>query len=59
MALESMCMLTEPGMKDNGRMTCRMDMVLKSGLMDPDMRECMLKERSMAKVNEAEVSLTS
>jgi len=52
-------MLTEPGMKDNGRMTCRMDMVLKSGLMDPDMRECMLKERSMAKVNEAEVSLTS
>ena len=45
------CMQMEQGTKVTGRMTCKMVMALKLGLMDPSMRDITQGVRNMDKVH--------
>ena len=41
----------EPNIKENGKMIFNMERVWKNGLMEADMKECILKEKNKEKVH--------
>lgn len=51
MGMEFIFIKMEPSMRETGKMISSMVMVKKSGLMDPNMKGTILRERSMEEVS--------